>query len=176
MANSILSRKKDLIYLIFFITHVPVMLAFDLTHYYPAAIKPTWMDSVRTWYVATHGDRFFKPNPPAWFPLYTLLELTLHIPLTLWIIPQLISSRPSPRLPLALFFFSLEVSITTVTCMAEMLSWEELTPQQRGLQGLGGMYGGYLALAVFMGVDAWARLDQVICRAKGVEPITKKKL
>ena len=60
--------------------------------------------------------------------------------------------------------------------MVEMLSWEELTPVQRGLQGLAGMYGGYLALSVFMAVDAYARLDQILSREKRIEPVTKKEL
>lgn len=30
--------------------------------------------------------------------------------------------------------------------MAEMLSWEELSAKQKGLGGLGGMYGAYLAV------------------------------
>jgi hypothetical protein len=39
----------------------------------------------------------------------------------------------------------METSLTTLVCLAEMLSWDELTSAQRGVQGLGGMYGGYLA-------------------------------
>lgn len=57
--------------------------------------------------------------------------------------------RNDPRVPLALLVFALETSITTLTCLAEMLSWEELTPVQRGVQGLGGMYGAYLAVGKF---------------------------
>ncbi|KAF2789033.1 hypothetical protein K505DRAFT_410561 [Melanomma pulvis-pyrius CBS 109.77] len=173
MATSIFQRKKDLVYLVFFLTHLPVMLAFDLTSYYPASIKPVWMTDMKTWYIETHGDRFFY-NPPSFFPLFLLLELTFHLPLTLWAIPALITN--SPRLPLALLVFALETSITTLTCFAEMLSWEELTPEQRGVQGLGGMYGGYLALGVFMAVDCYARLDQQIARAHRLEPISKKAL
>ncbi|KAF2019487.1 hypothetical protein BU24DRAFT_419104 [Aaosphaeria arxii CBS 175.79] len=131
------------------------------------------MTDIRTWYVATHGDRFFY-NPPAWFGLYTALELVFHLPFTLWVIPALV--RNDPRLPLGLLVFALETSITTITCLAEMLSWEELSAAQRGLQGLGGMYGGYLALGVFMAVDAYARLDQILSKQKKIEPITKKQL
>jgi hypothetical protein len=36
--------------------------------------------------------------------------------------------------------------------MAEMLSWEELTSEQRGLGGLGGMYGSYLAVGKSLAV------------------------
>lgn len=57
-----------------------------------------------------------------------------------------------------------------------MLSWEELTGAQRGVQGLGGMYGGYLALGLFMSVDCYARIDQVVSRERGLVPVTKKEL
>lgn len=60
--------------------------------------------------------------------------------------------------------------------MVEMLSWGELTSAQRGVQGLGGMYGGYLALGVFMAVDCYARLDQILSKQKKIEPVTKKDL
>jgi len=86
----------------------------------------------------------YSNNTRSWFPVFTLLELIYHLPLTLWAIPALL--RADPRIPLALLVFGLETSLTTLTCFAEMWSWEELTPAQRGLSGLGGMYGGYLAL------------------------------
>ncbi|KAF1843429.1 uncharacterized protein K460DRAFT_368330 [Cucurbitaria berberidis CBS 394.84] len=142
MAKSIFQRRRDLVYLVFFIVHLPVMLAFDLSAFYPIQIKPLWMGSLREWYVATYGDRFFY-NPPAWFPTLTFLELVYHLPLTLWAIPALL--RNDPRVPLALLVFGMETSLTTLVCLAEMLSWEELSAAQRGFQGLGGMYGGYLA-------------------------------
>jgi hypothetical protein len=100
--------------------------------------------------------------------------LIFHLPFTLWAIPALIHN--DPRLPLGLLVFSLETVFTTLTCIAEMLSWEGLTVTQKGLQGLGGMYGGYLALGVFMAVDSYARVDGILSRAKGLKPVSKKEL
>ena len=57
-----------------------------------------------------------------------------------------------------------------------MLSWEELKAEQRGVQGLGGMYGSYLAVGIFMTLDCYARLDGFIAKQKGLVPVTKKKL
>ena len=179
------------------LTNTNSTTAFDLTAYYPIQIKPLWMSSLRDWYISTYGDRFFY-NAPAWFPVLTFLELVYHLPLTLWAIPALL--RNDPRVPLALLVFGLETSLTTLVCLAEMLSWEELTSVQRGAQGLGGMYGGYLAagkllflmrdvmrvvrgeyeltrLGIFMSLDCYARLDQMIAKQhRGLEPVTKKKL
>ena len=132
------------------------------------------MTSLRHFYTTTYGDRFFSPSPPPWFPALTFLELIYHLPLTLWAIPALL--RNDPRIPLALLVFGMETSISTLVCLAEMWSWEELTPMQRGVQGLGGMYGGYLALGVFMTVDCYARLDQWIAGQKGLVPVTKKRV
>ena len=104
------------------------------------------MSSLREWYIATYGDRFFY-DAPAWFHILTFLELVYHLPLTLWVIPALL--RNDPRVPLALLVFGLETSLTTLVCFAEMLSWGELSAEQKGVQGLGGMYGGYLAAGKF---------------------------
>ena len=79
-----------------------------------------------------------------YFPPLLFLELVLHLPLTLWMIPALL--RADPLTPLALLIFGIETSVTTLVCLAEMRSWEELSKEQRGWEGLGGMYGGYLAV------------------------------
>jgi hypothetical protein len=91
---------------------------------------------------------------------------------TLYIIPALL--RSSPRLPLALLVFGLETSVTTLVCVAEMLSWPELSEAQRGVGGLGGMYGGYLAVGIFMTLDAYGRVDGIIARQRRVVPVVKK--
>ena len=64
--------------------------------------------------------------------------------------------------------------MSTLVCLAEMWTWEELSAEQKGLGGLGGMYGGYLALGVFMTVDCYGRLDGWIARREGLVPVAKK--
>lgn len=55
----------------------------------------------------------------------------------------------------------METSITTLVCLVEMRSWEELTGWQRGTRGLGGMYGAYLGVGefffFFLGGRGWVR-------------------
>jgi hypothetical protein len=169
---SIFERKRDLVYLVYFGVHFWVMLAFDLQPLYPASIIPQWMSKTQAWYVATYADKFFV-SPPPWFKFYSYMEALYHLPLTLWAIPALL--RNDPRVPLQLCIYATQVSITTATCLAEMWSWEHLTPLQRGVGGLGGMYGAYLAVGVFMAVDMFARVDKIVARAKGVEPVSAKK-
>ena len=40
-----------------------VIVAIDLSPIYPEAAKPTWMTSLREWYIATYQDQFFVSPP-----------------------------------------------------------------------------------------------------------------
>lgn len=75
------------------------------------------------------------------------MEAIYHVPFVLWAIPALL--RNDPRVPLQFLIFAVQVCVTTWTCIAEMLSWEHLTAEQRGLQGLGGMYGAYFGICEY---------------------------
>jgi len=87
--KSILNRPVDVIYLIFFIIHIPVMLNVDLYPLWPSSLRPAYMTELRNFYITTFNDQFFVA-PPAWFNLYLYLELLYHIPLSLWAIPALV--------------------------------------------------------------------------------------
>lgn len=109
MPSSILSRKTDILYLIFFLIHIPVMFCkhpsspfpnpppnhkslntgVDLTPLYPLHLKPEFMTTLRTWYIQTYRDQFFV-SPPAWFDLYMYMELIYHVPLSFWAVGALL--------------------------------------------------------------------------------------
>ncbi|KAL8841831.1 MAG: hypothetical protein Q9176_003018 [Flavoplaca citrina] len=65
--------------------------------------------------------------------------------------------RTHPLLPIHLLIYATQTSITTLTCIAEYLSWTHLTVSEK--INLGYLYVPYLALSVFMGVDMFARLQ-----------------
>lgn len=87
-------------YLVFFATHIPVMLsaylqsvvfigeltfeiAVDLSGYYPDSLRPQFVTAVREYYKSNFRDRFFI-DPPLWFHAYLALEIVYHIPLSIW--------------------------------------------------------------------------------------------
>jgi len=108
MPTSIFKRKFDLLYLTFFLIHLPVMFCrlslgllaiaetqltcpqgVDLAPMWPAAIKPEFLNTLRTYYTTTFRDQFFT-EPPAWFNAYMWMELIYHVPLSLWAIGALL--------------------------------------------------------------------------------------
>ncbi|WPG99191.1 Hypothetical protein R9X50_00200200 [Acrodontium crateriforme] len=168
---TIFSRKRDLLYLTFFIIHIPVMFCVDLAPIYPASIKPQFISDIRTFYIDTYHDRFFS-NPPAWFNLYLGMELLYHTPLSVWAIGALL--RDDPKIPIHLLMFAVQTALTTSTCIAEYLSWEDFSAAEK--MELGKLYVPYLALSVFMGVDMYARLAGYVDRRQGVQLSQKKSL
>ena len=61
----------------------------DLAPLYPSHLKPTFIITLREWYISTYADRFFT-HPPAWFNMYMYMELIYHVPLSFWAVGALI--------------------------------------------------------------------------------------
>jgi hypothetical protein len=155
----LLSRKKDIIYLLFFATHIPIVFRASSPHHlllhspptttrdtrlthpltsprtvvdiyplYPPHLIPTFMTSLRHWYITAYRDQFFI-SPPAWFGFYTWMELLYHAPLSLWAVQAL--ARDDPKLPLHLLVYAVQTAVTTATCVAEYLSWDNLSGSEK---------------------------------------------
>ncbi|KAL9527788.1 Sigma intracellular receptor [Sphaerulina musiva] len=165
----LLSRKKDLIYLVFFTIHIPIVFLVDIYPLYPPSLIPTFMTSLRTWYIATYRDANFV-SPPAWFMLYSWLELFYHAPLSIWAIGALL--RDDPRVPGHLLAYAMQTAVTTATCIADFLSWEDLSGKEK--VELGKLYVPYLAVSVFMGLDMLGRLNARLSSGRLVDGRLKK--
>ena len=116
---------------------------------------------LRAWYLATYGDQFFAPSPPAqipsFFPLFALLELLFHLPVSLWAVGRLSGVGKGAgggkgaalrgKDELLLLVYGIETALTTATCMYEAYLWDPaLVSARQKVVLLGGLYGGYLAL------------------------------
>jgi len=86
------------------------------------------------------------------------MEALYHLPLSLWAIPAIV--RDDPKVPLHLLVFACQAGLTTLTCVADYMSWSSFSSQDK--LNLGGLYVPYLVLAVFMGVDMFGRLDAAL--------------
>lgn len=173
MATSIFSRKRDLMYLIYFCISVPMMFIMDCQPLYPPHLIPTFMTKLGDFYVDTYKDQFFLPgNTPPFLKAYIWSEVFYQFPTGVWAIQALL--RDSPKLPLVLLPFSCVIFITTGTCMVEYFFWD--APLQDKLD-LSTLYGPYLALSAFMGLDMFFRLGSIIDKASGrsSEGLSKKK-
>lgn len=164
-------RTLDYIYLFFFATHIPVTLFIDLGGFWPEGTAPAFSQSLREYYIENFRDQFFI-DPPIWFKGYMVMEGLYHLPLSIWMLSAILEGTAyylgrslvltfaeHPLVPLHLLVFSVQIGMTTLTCLMEMFSWGYTRIDEMKLCSL---YGPYLALAVVMGIDAFMRLRQGI--------------
>ncbi|OTA95357.1 hypothetical protein M434DRAFT_215600 [Hypoxylon sp. CO27-5] len=168
----------DKVYLTYFLIHLPVLFCVDLVPLYPTSlwVPPSsplhFLYKLRVYYIETYNDQFFAPPPaaiPSFFPLFAFLELVFHLPVSLWAVRVLSGrsrsgggvkeSRLNGQAELLLLVYGVETALTTATCMYEAFLWDPavVTAQQKMVL-LGGLYGGYLAIAMLLTVDMYARL------------------
>lgn len=104
---SICTRKRDLAYLLFFVTHVPIILrmilylssyldnsltyactltlniVIDTVPLLPTFLQANLSHTLREFYITTYRDKFFE-DPPTWFTVFIWMELLYHLPLSIW--------------------------------------------------------------------------------------------
>lgn len=162
----------------------------DIATLYPESIKPAFIAKLHEYQLTTYADRFFT-EPPAWFGVYIWMEALYHVPLSFWAVSALMRSAchlriirsdslirrtDDPKVPLHLLVYAVQTAITTMTCIADFLSWSDYQDTQK--LELAKLYVPYLALcksivplqrfvltssqAVFMGVDMFGRLSRSI--------------
>ncbi|KAH8804903.1 integral membrane protein-like protein [Xylogone sp. PMI_703] len=158
MVRSILSRKRDLAYLIYFVIHLPIMFLVDLQGLYPPSIVPKFMTNITDFHKNTYKDQFFV-SPPPFFKLFMWLELLYHVPMCLWSYSGLVND--SPKTPILLLIYAVQTFVTTATCIADYVTWDLTFDEKMNLTTL---YGPYLALSLFMGVDMYFRLVSLVSK------------
>ncbi|OAL39315.1 hypothetical protein AYO20_01185 [Fonsecaea nubica] len=187
------TRKLDMVYLAFFIVHVPIMFwmfistllclshdndnndnddndnddndnddndnddndaqpcamqkiflpysLVDLASILPSFLVSPLSHTLRAYQLERFQDQFFV-SPPAWFTAYMWIEAVYHVPISLWMVWGLFNDHP--LVPLHLLIFSLEVAVTTLTCIVDISSWKGYSSAQKS--DLYGLYVPYLVL------------------------------
>lgn len=80
----LLTRKRDCAYLLFFITHIPIIFLIDTVPLQPSWLRTELSAQLRGYYVATYRDKFFEDPAPVWFSAFIWMELLYHVPASLW--------------------------------------------------------------------------------------------
>jgi hypothetical protein len=122
---------------------------------------PEWMINLRAFYVLQYRDQNFL-NPSPAFSLFIWLEGLYHLPLSIWAIFALWQNNP--KVPIHLLIFTVEVAVSTGACIADAISWTNVSMDEK-LQ-LGTLYIPYLAFASLMGFDMYKRLSSAVTVSK----------
>ncbi|KAF7716361.1 Uncharacterized protein PECH_000146 [Penicillium ucsense] len=148
------SRKRDLAYLFFFASHIPIIFLVDTVPLQPAWFRSNLSTTIREYYIATYRDKFFEEPAPVWFNAFIWMELLYHVPASLWAVWGLM--RDHPLIPVHLLVFGVQAFVTSLTCLVDVWSWTDRSMEEK--QQITYLYGPYVALGALMALDMVLRL------------------
>ncbi|KAJ5466664.1 hypothetical protein N7539_009393 [Penicillium diatomitis] len=164
------SRKRDLAYLFFFASHIPIIFLVDTVPLQPAWFRSNLSATIREYYIATYRDKFFEEPAPVWFNAFIWMELLYHVPASVWAVWGLMRDQranhldlfgPSvltdhPLIPVHLLVFGVQAFVTSLTCLVDVWSWTDRSMEEK--QQITYLYGPYVALGALMALDMVLRL------------------
>ena len=78
----IMNRPMDWVLFLYFSSHIPITIFFDLQNLYPQWIIPTFFQQLHGTYMALLNDPFMDKTIPVkwWFKIFSLCEAFLQLP------------------------------------------------------------------------------------------------
>ncbi|KAG1095385.1 hypothetical protein G6F42_018563 [Rhizopus arrhizus] len=144
--KSLISRPLDLVYFLYFATHIPVTLAIDFQVFCPPQWVPQVLKDALKFYTETYKDPFMGSSAPTyWF---------------LSFIVCLFKDSKYIRLPLAIY--GAHVATTVLPTIAEVLFNEALDLNTAERQTLFGFYAPYFILPLIITVDSFVRINNYL--------------
>lgn len=138
--NSILRA----IFLIYFITHIPITLSLDLQvlfgEYYPETFQ-----KLAEWYIATYNDQLIQ-NKPVWLKSFIWAEFLFQTPFFFVATYGLLFKRNWIRIPSIIY--GAHVATTVWAIIAEFIASETITQQEKVV--LFGFYAPYFIIPALL--------------------------
>lgn len=83
-STSLFSRPLDLLFFVYFASHIPITFLLDCQQLYPPGFIPQPLKDLSNWYITTYRDPFMTPNDFYWFKSLVCCELLLQLPFFLY--------------------------------------------------------------------------------------------
>ncbi|KAI7900312.1 transmembrane protein 6/97 [Cokeromyces recurvatus] len=157
--KSLFSRPLDLIYFVYFATHIPITLAIDFQVFYPPNWVPQIFKDALDFYVLTYKDPFMGSSTPIyWYLSFIVCELLIQLPFFFIACVGLIKDCKYIRLPLAIY--GSHVATTVLPSILEVLLNPELKLNQTERLVLCSFYAPYFILPLIMLIDSFIRVNK----------------
>ncbi|KAI8878087.1 hypothetical protein K501DRAFT_336980 [Backusella circina FSU 941] len=159
--KSLFSRPLDLVYFIYFATHIPVTVCIDFQAFYPPEWVPQILKDALLMYTRDFKDPFMSSKEPTyWFLSFVVCELLVQLPFFFIACVGLVRDSKYIRLPLAVY--GAHVATTVAPLLAEVLlnPAYDLTQSERYI--LSGFYAPYFILPLIMVLDSSMRVHKYL--------------
>ncbi|GAA5815321.1 hypothetical protein MFLAVUS_008827 [Mucor flavus] len=121
----ILQRPIDWILFVYFASHIPITIFFDLQCLYPKWLIPQFLVQLNGSYLQLTSDPFMDTsNTIYWFKSFALCEAFIQLPFFFVACHALLKNKSWIRLPLAIY--GAHVMTTVIPCLAEIVFNQEM--------------------------------------------------
>ncbi|KAI9365902.1 hypothetical protein BD770DRAFT_312557, partial [Pilaira anomala] len=115
-----LQKPIDWILFVYFASHIPITIFFDLQGLYPQWLIPTFLSQLNGSYLQLTNDPFMNvKNDIYWFKSFAYCEAFIQLPFFFFASYGLLKNKGWVRLPLAIY--SAHVMTTVLPCLAEII-------------------------------------------------------
>lgn len=144
-------RPLDILFLVYFITHIPITLCIDLQGLSPTIIDlkqyiPHALVEAKNQHAALFGDDLLA-HPPLWFATAILLEIVLQIPYFLFAAHAFYHGKQWIRIPTVIY--ASHVSTTVAMILPELYA-RCTSPHYNMKLLLVGLYSIYLIIPLLL--------------------------
>ncbi|CAO0795724.1 unnamed protein product [Mucor circinelloides] len=171
--DPIMNRPVDWVLFLYFSSHIPITIFFDLQPLYPQWIIPTFFQQLHGTYMALLNDPFMDKTIAVkwWFKSFSLCEAFLQLPFFFFATYGVFKDKSWVRLPLAVY--CAHVMTTVVPCLTEIAFNKSfgLEDYQRNILLM--LYSPYFFIPLIGLVDSYIRITNRL-KSKDAALIEKK--
>jgi hypothetical protein len=116
------------IYLVYFVSHIPITCLLDLQGLFGAALYPNALQGIFKWYIETHND-VLMAELPLWLRSFLFCEAFFQLPFFFMATYALLYRCNWVRIPMIIY--GSHVATTVVPILATFIYSEALTDMER---------------------------------------------
>ena len=154
-----ISNLSRLVYIIYFVTHIPITICVDMQGLFPH-IYPAKLTNMFSWYISTYNDPLMA-SPPVWLRTFLILEAFVQLPFFFWAAYCLCQRLNVIRIPMVAY--GAHVATTVAPILMEFIMDADLTKNEKAT--LVSFYSPYLVIPLML---LWEF-------SRHAEPLTAKK-
>ncbi|KAL1919839.1 uncharacterized protein VTP21DRAFT_1770 [Calcarisporiella thermophila] len=160
----------DKLFLIYFVSHIPITMIMDLQALYPPHLVPSALKELSLWYIKTFRDPFMSGVAEGgfyWFLSFLYCEAIYQLPFFFWATWAIWTDYPKRHLPLLVY--GTHTSTTVIPVLFEVVFNPAHNLLFKEIAVLLSFYTPYLVIPLILAAVSYTRANRVQEKVEKVE-------
>ena len=155
-----------LVFLAFFISHIPITLLVDGQAFLPREWYPQNLINVVDWYAVTFKDKLMTHPTEPWFTSLVSIEIVFQLPFFFYAVYSILKNKFGPYFRPLCIVYGASTSTTLVPILASITTDDNTKIAEKGV-----LLGFYLPYLIF---PLWLTILAIFDEGMYVDPASKK--